>query len=157
MILKFKLMTKKIIIAILIFAALVYIIKGCLKGDEARIRDMLAESKTWAEKKDLLHLLTHFDKTFSDDSGLSQEDIKVIAFRVFQQWEKIEVTYQEISLSVNGDKALLIVDIYLYVTKSSKRRELFEPVRNTNRFEVKLSKREGKWKFMESKIPSDIN
>jgi len=150
-------MTKKIIIAILICAAMVYIIKGCVKSDEDKIRDMVAESKTWAEKKDLLHLLNHFDKTFIDDSGLTRDDIKVIAFRVFQQWEKIEVTYQEISLYVNGDKALLIVDINLYVTKSGERRELFKPVRTTNRFEVKLSTREGKWKFMESKIPSDIS
>ena len=150
-------MIKKLIIAVLIFAAMVYSIKGCLKSDEDKIRDMLAESKTWAEKKDLLNLLNHFDKTFSDDSGLSRDDIKVIAFRVFRQWEKIEVTYQEISLSVNGDRALLIVDIYLYVTTPGKRREIFKPVRDTNRFEVKLSKREGEWKFIESTIPSDIN
>lgn len=150
-------MIKKLIIAVLIFAAMVYSIKGCLKSDEDKIRDMLAESKKWAEKKDLLNLLNHFDKTFSDDSGLSRDDIKVIAFRVFRQWEKIEVTYQEISLSVNGDRALLIVDIYFYVTTPGKRREIFKPVRNTNRFEVKLSKREGEWKFIESTIPSDIN
>jgi len=144
---------KKIIIAILIMAALVYIIKGYLKSDEDIIRDMLTESKTWAEKKDLLHLLNHFDKNFIDDSGLSRDDIKVIAFRVFQQWEKIEVVYKEVSLSVNRDKALLILDIYLYTTESGKRTELFEPVRNTNRFEVNLSKKEGEWKFMKSKIP----
>ena len=150
-------MTKKIIIAVLICAAMVYIIKGYLKSDEDKIRDMLSESKTWAEKKDLLHLLNHFDKTFSDDSGLTRDDIKVIAFRIFQQWEKIEVTYQEISLSVNGDKALLIVDIYLYLSESGRHKEVFKPIRNTNRFEVKLSKREGTWKFMESKIPLDIS
>ena len=154
---RFKSITKKIIIAILILAALVYIFKGCFKSDEDKIRDMLAESKTWAEKKDLLYLLNHFDKTFIDDSGLSRDDIKVIAFRMFQQWDYLEVTYQEISLTVNGDKALLIVDINLYVTESGKRREIFKPVRNTNRFEVKLSKVEGKWKFMKSKIPTDIN
>lgn len=148
-------MTKKLIIAVLIFAVLAYIFKGCLKSDEDKIRNMLAESKTWAEKKDLLHLFNHFDKTFLDDSGLSRDDIKMISFRAFQQWEKIEVSYQEISLSVKGDNALLIVDIYLYATESGKRREIFNPVRNTNRFEVKLSKKEGKWKFTESKIPSD--
>jgi len=150
-------MTKKLVIVVLIFAALAYIIKGYLKSDEDIIRDMLAESKTWAEKKDLLHLLNHFDKNFIDDSGLSRDDIKVIAFRVFQQWDKVEVVYKEVSLSVNGDKALLILDIYLYTTESGKRTELFEPVRNTNRFEVNLSKKEGKWKFMKSKIPQDIN
>jgi len=81
----------------------------------------------------------------------------VISFRVFQQWEKIEVSYQEISLSVTGDKALLIVDIYFYLTNSGKRSEVFKPIRNTNRFEVKLSKREGEWKFIESTIPSKYN
>lgn len=97
-------------------------------------------------------MFNHFDKTFLDDSGLSRDDIKMISFRAFQQWEKIEVSYQEISLSVKGDNALLIVDIYLYATESDKRREIFKPVRNTNRFEVNLSKVEGKWKFIESKI-----
>jgi len=150
-------MKKKIIIAILIFAAMVYIIKWYLTSDEDIIRNMLAESKTWAEKKDLLHLLNHFDKNFIDDSGLTRDDIKVIAFRIFQQCEKAEVYYQEISLSISGDNALLIVDIELYLTESGTRKEVFKPFRNTSRFEVGLSKREGKWKFIKSKIPSDLN
>lgn len=150
-------MTKKIIIALLIFAALVYIIRGCLKSEEDKIRNMLAESKTWAENKDLLHLFNHFDKNFIDDTGLSRDDIKVISFRVFQQWEKIEVSYQEISLSVTGDNALLIVEIYFYLINADERNEVFKPIRNTNRFEVKLSKREGEWKFIESTIPSKYN
>ena len=150
-------MTKKLIIAILILAALMYIFRGCLKSDEDKIRDMLAESRTWAEKKDLLNLFNHFDKTFADDSGLTRNDIKMISFRVFQQCEKVEVTYQEISLSIDEDKALLMVDIYLYLTESGKRREIFQPIRNTNRFEVTLSKKEGKWKFIESIIPEDTN
>jgi len=150
-------MTKKLIIAVLILAALAYIVRGCLKSDEDKIRDMLAESKTWAEKKDLLNLFNHFDKNFADDSGLTRNDIKMIAFRVFQQCEKAEVTYQEISLSVNEDKALLIADIHLYLSESGKLREVFKPIRNTNRFEVKLSKKEGKWKFIKSTIPEDIN
>lgn len=150
-------MTKKLIVVVLLSAALVYIIKGCLRSDEDKIRTMLAESKNWAEKKDLLHLFSHFDKTYIDDSGLSRDDIKVIAFRVFRQWEKIEVSYQEISLTIDRDKALLIVDIYFYVTESGMLRELFKLARNTNRFEVNLSKEEGKWKFIESKIPPGIN
>ena len=150
-------MTKKLIIAILILAALMYIFRGCLKSDEDKIRDMLAESRTWAKKKDLLNLFNHFDKTFADDSGLTRNDIKMIAFRVFQQCEKVEVTYQEISLSVNEDTALLTLDIYLCLTESGKHREVFKPIRNTNRFKVKLSKKEGKWKFIESIIPEDIN
>jgi len=150
-------MTKKLIIAILILAALAYIVRGCLKSDEDKIRDMLAESKTWAEKKDLLNLFNHFDKTFADDSGLFWEDLKMISFRVFQQCEKVEVTYQEISLSIDEDKALLMVDIFLYLTESGKHREIFKPIRNTNRFKVKLSKKEGKWKFIESTIPEEIN
>jgi hypothetical protein len=150
-------MTKKIIIAVLIFAAIVYIIKGCLTSDEDIIRDMLAESKAWAEKKDLLHLLNHFDKNFNDDSGLTRDDIKVIAFRVFQQCEKVEVYYQEISLSISSDNALLIVDIELYLTESDTRKETFKPFRNTNRFEVRLFKKDKKWKFIASKIPEDIS
>jgi len=150
-------MTKKLIIAVLILAALAYIVRGCLKSDEDKIRDMLSESKTWAEKKDLLNLFNHFDKNFADDSGLTRNDIKMIAFRVFQQCEKVEVTYQEISLSVNEDKALLIADIHLYLSESGKLREVFKPIRNTNRFEVKLSKKEGEWKFIKSTIPEDIN
>ena len=150
-------MTKKLIIDILILAALTYIVRGCLKSDEDKIRDMLAESKTWAEKKDLLNLFNHFDKNFADDSGLTRNDIKMIAFRVFQQCEKVEVLYQEISLSVNEDKALLIADIHLYLSESGKLREVFKPIRNTNRFEVKLSKKEGKWKFIKSTTPEDIN
>lgn len=148
-------MTKKIIIAVLIFTALAYIVRGCLKSDEDKIRDMLAESKTWAEKKDLLNLFNHFDKAFADDSGLTRNDIKMIAFRVFQQCEKVEVTYQEISLSVNEDKALLIADIHLYLSESGELREVFKPIRNTNRFKVQLSKKEGKWKFIESTIPEN--
>ena len=150
-------MTKKLIIAILILAALAYIVRGCLKSDEDQIRDMLAESKTWTEKKDLLNLFNHFDKTFADDSGLTRNDIKMISFRVFQQCEKVEVTYQEISLSIDEDKALIIVDIHLYLTESGKLREVFKPIRDTNRFEIKLSKKEGKWKFIESTISEDIN
>jgi len=150
-------MTKKLIIAILILAALVYIVRGCLKSDEDKIRGMLAESRAWAEKKDLLNLFNHFDKTFADDSGLTRDDIKMIAFRVFQQCEKAEVTYQEVSLSIDEDKALLMVDICLYLTESGKHREVFKPIRNTNRFKVKLSKKEGKWKFTESTIPENIN
>ena len=150
-------MTKIIIIAILILAALAYIVRGCLKSDEDRIRNMLAESKTWAEKKDLLNLFNHFDKTFADDSGLTRNDIKMISFRVFQQCEKVEVTYQEISLSIDEDTALLIADIHLYLTESGELREVFTPIRNTNRFEIKLSKKEGKWKFIESTIPEDMN
>ena len=134
-------MAKKLIIVILILAALAYIVRGCLKSDEDKIRDMLAESKTWAEKKDLLNLFNHFDKTFADDSGLFWEDLKMISFRVFQQCEK----------------ALLMVDIFLYLTESGKHREVFKPIRNTNRFKVKLSKKEGKWKFIESIIPKEIN
>jgi ketosteroid isomerase-like protein len=148
-----RLMTKKIILAVLIFASLAYIIRGCLRSDEDTIRDMLAESKEWAEEKDLFHLFDHFDKNFIDDSGLSRDDIKMIAFRVFQQCEKVEVRYQEISISVNGDTALLIADIYLYLTEAGERSEIFKPVRYTNRFEVTLSKKEGQWKFIESKIP----
>ena len=150
-------MIKKLIIAILILAASAYIIKGCFRSDEEKIRDMLAESKAWAEKKDLLNLFNHFDKTFADDSGLTRNDIKMIAFRVFQQCEKVEVTYQEVSLSINEDTARLMVDIYLYLTESGERREVFEPIRNTNRFEVKLSKKEGEWKFIESILPEDIS
>jgi hypothetical protein len=150
-------MIKKLIIAILILAALAYIVRGCLRSDEDKIRDMLAESKTWAEKKDIFNLFNHFDKTFADDSGLTRDDIKVITFRVFQQCEKVEVTYQEISVSINEDKALLMVDIYLYLTESGERREVFKPIRNTNRFEVKLFKKEGEWKFIESIIPEDTN
>ena len=146
-------MTKKIILAVLIFALLAYTIQGCLKSDEDKIRDILVESKTWVEEKDLLHLLDHFDKNFTDDSGLSRDDIKVIAFRIFQQSEKIEVRYQEMSLSLNGDTAFLIIDMYLYLTESGTRREIFKPARNTNRFEVKISKEKGEWKFIESKIP----
>jgi hypothetical protein len=148
-------MTKKIIIAVLIFVSLAYLIRGCLRSDEDKIRDMLAESKEWAEEKDLLHLFDHFDKNFIDDSGLSRNDIKMITFRVFQQCEKVEVRYQEISIAVNGDTALLIADIYLYLTEAGKRGEIFKPVRDTNRFEITLSKKEGQWKFIESKIPRD--
>jgi len=150
-------MNKKIILAVLIFAAMVYIIKWYLKSDEDIIRNMLAESKTWAEKKDLLHLLDHFDKNFIDDSGLTRDDIKLIAFRIFQQCEKVEVYYQEISISIKGDNALLIVDAELYLTESGSRKEVFKTLRNTNRFEVNLSKREGEWKFIQSKIPSGKN
>ena len=81
----------------------------------------------------------------------------MISFRVFQQCEKVEVTYREISLSIDEDKALIIVDIHLYLTESGKLREVFKPIRNTNRFEIKLSKKEGKWKFIESTIPEEIN
>jgi len=150
-------MTKKLIIAVLILAALAYIVRGCLKSDEDKIRDMLAESKTWAEKKDLLNLFNHFDKNFADDSGLNRNDIKMIAFRVFQQCEKVEVTCHESSLSVNEGKALLIADIHLYLSESGKLREVFKPIRNTNRFEVRLFKKEGEWKFIKSTIPEDIN
>ena len=151
-----KSMTRRIIIAILILAALAYIFRGCFKSDEDKIRDMLAESKAWAEKKDLLNLFNHFDKAFADDSGLTRDDIKVIAFRVFHQCEKVEVTYQEVSLSINEDHAFLVLNLNLYLTELGERREVFEPTRTTNRFNIKLSKKKGKWKFIESTLPEDI-
>jgi hypothetical protein len=145
---------KIIIIAVVILIAAYYFFPR-FQSDETRILKMIEKTAERTRKKDAFGFMQHFDKAYRDDSGLGFDEIRYMGIRVFQSYPEVGVTYTVRDLQIDSEagRATASLDLSVTVVDQGETVDLIRGARKTNSFVIAMEKKEGSWKFMESRKP----
>ncbi|MBN1522658.1 MAG: hypothetical protein JW928_09015 [Candidatus Aureabacteria bacterium] len=145
----------KIIVVLIIAAFLIRFLYPLFLSDEDKIKRILKETAEKTEKRSAFTFMKHFDKKFSDDSGLDFEGIRYMGIRIMQMYKELDVEYEIKNIEVDheAEKAILEMDLFITVTESGTPVDIIHGARNSNRFIVTLEKSGRKWAFVKSEKP----
>lgn len=107
--------------------------------DEDQIQALLAKGQSAIENKDLKGALSCISRDYSDRAGLKFDTLRLQAAQAFQERGRYDVTLENASMAVDGDKAEVEVGVTLDLTTQGKRNRVY-----AGRMGLSLRKEEGK-------------
>ena len=88
--------------------------------DEGQIQTLLAKGQSAVERKNLKDALSCISRSYSDSGGLKFDTLRLQGARAFQERGHFDVSLENASVSVQGDKAQVEVHVTLYQESEGK-------------------------------------
>ena len=93
--------------------------------DEEQIQAVLVKGQSAVERKDLKSVLSCISRSYSDSAGLKFDTLRLQGARAFQERGVYDVSLENVSMAVNGDRADGAVDVMLDLTSGGSRNRVY--------------------------------
>ena len=93
--------------------------------DEEQIQTLLAKGQSAVERKDLKGALSCISRSYSDAGGLKFDTLRLQGARAFQERGVYDVSLENVSMVVNGDRADGAVDVTLDLASGGSRHRVY--------------------------------
>lgn len=114
-------MGRKTIIFLLLLIVSPIVIYLLLPTDEARIKKLIRQSINAIGKEDIDEVMSNISFNYQDDYGMSYALLKRALTDQFNFLGDIEIEYENLSVTVNDDKASLGLDVRVIATQGQSR------------------------------------
>lgn len=93
--------------------------------DEEQIQAVLVKGQSAVERKDLKSVLSCISRSYSDSAGLKFDTLRLQGARAFQERGVYDVSLENVSMAVNGDRADGAVDVTLDLASGGSRHRVY--------------------------------
>ena len=140
-------------VTILLIFVIMLIAFGCHKETEQdKIKKVITEIQTAAEKKDIKKIVNNIAKTYNDPQGYNYEKIKGLLIGYFLQYPKISAYITNLEISVENTSAEAVFQTVLTSgNKTGSASDVIPQSLGVWDFDVSLKKESNGWKVTSAK------
>ena len=114
-------------------------------SDESRIRKLFKDAAKAAEARDVEGIMSKISYTYSDDYGMSYLMLKEQLKAQFTTLSEIRVEYEDIKLTIAGDKANVELRLRVVATLGNETGYILGDIKTPLTLKITLEKERTKW------------
>lgn len=143
-------MSKKTIIALILFIAVPVMIYFFYPTDESRIKKLIKTGATAIEQEDLKKVTSCVSLSYRDDYGMTYLYLKEGFKRLFNVYENFEIDYESLEITVKDKKATAELGVWVIVSHGADRGYLVGNAAEPLTIKFSLEKERLKWQVVKT-------